>query len=187
MSGLLKKSSLQEGPQVIGPLFRTDAIALPAPARPSGGAPERLDAASAGVERHARLLDRIAGELVDERARLLSEIRPELLQLVLAIAREVLGREVAADPSVIENTLSQALQNLHFATRIVVRLHPDDLALLESNPEQWRPQTAQLEWLPDPAIERGGCMIESDRGGFDATLEAQLRTLHQALAAEYNG
>lgn len=189
MRVLLKKSSLDDGPQAIGPFFRSDSPSAAAPVPPAvGHAPEAVqEAAPAGVDRHARLLDRIAAELVDERARLLAEIRPELLHLVLAIAREVIGREVAADHSILENTLAQAVQNLHFATHIVVHLNPADLEFLKSRPAQWRPQTSQLEWAPDPAIEQGGCIIESDRGGFDATLEAQLRTLHEALAAEYNG
>jgi flagellar assembly protein FliH len=68
-----------------------------------------------------------------------------------------------------------------------VRLHPDDLAHLQEHQATWREQAAQLEFVADPEMERGGCRLDSDRGGFDATLQTQLSTLHEALAASYNG
>lgn len=105
----------------------------------------------------------------------------------MSVAREIIGHEVRADPAVIEHTLTQALQNLHFATRIAVRLHPDDLVHLQEHAAVWEQHTPALEFVADEEIARGGCVLESDRGGFDATLETQLKTLHEAMLAAYNG
>ena len=179
MRGVLRQSELQGRVGVIRPFHEEiePARTRAAPAPPDAGDPER----------HLRLLGRIAEEMVRERARLLAQIRPGILELALAIAREIIHHEVTADPTVIEQTLAQALQNLHFATKIVARLHPDDLAHLQEHQAAWQQQAAQLEFIADPSIERGGCRLDSDRGGFDATLQTQLATLREALAASYNG
>jgi flagellar assembly protein FliH len=175
MGGLLKREDLPAG--AIRPFVEAEAPVNPETRVTPAPTP------AAGVERHVRLLERIAEEMVRERGRLLADIRPEVLGLVMAVAREVIGREVAVDAAIIESTLAQALQNLHFATRIVVRVHPDDAAHLQEQLAAWQRQTAQVEFVADPGIERGGCRLDSDRGGFDATLQTQLETLHEALIA----
>ena len=181
MGALLKRDELPGKIGTIRPFYEAPPVAASQPREPvAARGPEP-------PERHLRLLQRIAEEMVRERARLLTEIRPEVLELVFRVAREIIQREVAADPAVVEHTLEQALQNLHFATKVVVRLHPDDLAHLQEHQAAWREHTAQLEFVPDPEVERGGCRLDSDRGGFDATLQTQLSILHEALAASYNG
>lgn len=183
MGGLLKREELQGKVGAILPFCEAPPAPPPAPLPRAAEPPADADAPA----RHLRLLERIAAEMVRERARLLTEIRPEVLGLALAVAREIVGHEASANPTLIEHTLTQALQNLHFATRIIVRLHPDDLAHLQQHQASWRDHTAQLEFAADPAVERGGCLLESDRGGFDATLQTQLTTLGEALRASYNG
>ncbi len=160
------------------------------PAREKAPAAERQTppVALPTEQRHIQLLERIAEEFVREREQLLNALRPELLRLALAIAREIIGYEVSCRPEIIENTLAQALQNLHFATHVVVRLHPEDLAHLQAHSRlpQLSP-SLQLELVADESIERGGCVLASDYGGFEATLEGQLQALREALAASYLG
>jgi len=40
-----------------------------------------------------------------------------------------------------------------------------------------------MEFLADPSIEMGGCIIETSAGRLDAKLETQLSRLSQALLA----
>jgi flagellar assembly protein FliH len=177
---LLKKHELDQLPMDVRPLYaNAPPVPLTAAALPVAPAPVSEPAA----DRQARLLNRIVGEFVRERERLLDEVRPELLQISLAVAREIIGHEISVDPGVIEGTLRECLGELHFASRVVVRLHPDDLAYLRRRPEVEEDQTGEIEFMADTSIERGGCLIESDRGGVDATIETQLRLLGQHLRA----
>lgn len=175
---LLKRSQL---------LGRLDDVRLlyeptpPAPPPPSPLPPEPTPVESDVVARHARLLNRITSELLAERSRLLTELQPDLQRLVLAMAHQIVGHELATNPLIIETTLSQALQHLHLATRITVRLHPDDLAHLQAHPDALALHPAELDLVADPQVERGGCRLESDRGGIDCTIETQLRLLAERL------
>lgn len=137
------------------------AAVAPAPAPP----PEAVvaNAPADPLAQHVRLLNRVVTELVRERQRLLTELRPDLLDLALSIAREVVGHEAQVDAAVVEHSLSQALQRLHFASRVLVRVHPEDHAHLLMHPEVWQAQGRELELVADETIDRGGCYLESDR------------------------
>jgi flagellar assembly protein FliH len=139
------------------------------------------------ADRQARLLNRIVGEFVRQRERLLEEMRPELLQISLAVAREIIGHETTLDPTIIDQTLQGCLSEIRFASRVVVRLHPDDLAHLRQRPRTEEEQAGGIEYMGDTSIERGGCRIESDRGGVDATIGTQLRLLGQHLGVSMTG
>ena len=103
------------------------------------------------------------------------------------MAREIVGHEVSADLSVIEHSFAQALQRLHFATKVLVRLHPEDLAYVQEHPQLWQAHRGELEFVADPALERGGCYLESERGGIDNTLATQFQSLRRQLAQAGGG
>jgi flagellar biosynthesis/type III secretory pathway protein FliH len=106
------------------------------------------------------------------------------LELTLALAEVVIRHEVNCGPDTVRETLQAALEMVGENRSLKVRLHPEDL----ENIEQFLPQleqrlgaTTQVELEGDPAISRGGCLVESDSGMIDARLEAQLEALRQQL------
>ena len=61
---------------------------------------------------------------------------------------------------------------------VAVHLHPDDLAMLRAGADNG---DAAVQWVADPAVGIGGCILQSQQGGLDARLETQLRTLAELL------
>ena len=132
MGSLLKKAQLAAQSDDVRPLYMPAAapvlsLAPPVPVAEAGDGGE--------LDRHLTLLSRVISETVAARERLLMELQPDLLALVLALVRAIVGHEASSDPSVIEHTLTQSLTQLHFATRITAHLHSDDLAHLQERPE----------------------------------------------------
>ena len=191
MRSLWKREELETRHTPVTPLYDTALLEpqVPETSILPGAAEPAADNTSEAVARHLRLLNGLATALVRERARLLTELRPEVLRLTVLVAREIIGREVALDPSLIERTLEEALQRLNEASHIVARLHPEDLAFLReraaSLPEGQR--GPPLELVADESVARGGCRLDSERGSIDATLETQLRLIHEALQGEGGG
>jgi flagellar assembly protein FliH len=187
MGGVWKREDLQARAAIVRPLYgpcaeveeRSEVVAP----QPAPLAPQESSAGEAARARQLRLLNNLATSLVAERGRLLSDLRPEIVQLALAIAHEVIGYEAAVDRRVVEHALQGALERLNSAARVVAHVHPADLAELKSLP----PETLGcvddqvLELVADENIERGGCRLESDRGAVEATLDMQLRLLGEAL------
>lgn len=181
MTALLKRDDVTQSGQSIKPFYDWDLLLEPVVNPAEAAAP--LPAPNELIARHARLLNRISTELVQQQERLLDELRPHVLKLALELARAIMGREVAST-SVIEHSLQQALQQLHLATRVTVRLHPDDLAYVQAQQTEPSEQVPVLTFIADPAIDRGGCYLQSDRGDIDARLATQLAHLGQALGVD---
>jgi len=72
------------------------------------------------------------------------------------------------------------------ARDVVVRLHPDDAAILErAAPDvAARAGRASFTVKADASIERGGCVVETDLGELDARIDVQLDALARALAPD---
>lgn len=110
-----------------------------------------------------------------------TEVEQELAQLALAIARRVIAQELATQPQHIITAVRQAAAALPAATRkLRVQLHPDDVALLREL------DAAEADWqlVADPAIQRGGCVLESERSRLDARVETRLAAMIDAVLGD---
>jgi flagellar assembly protein FliH len=61
---------------------------------------------------------------------------------------------------------------------ISLHVHPDDAVLLQASASE-----AGVDWVPDPEIALGGCILRSTDGGLDARLETMLAACKAALLA----
>lgn len=130
------------------------------------------------------------GEVTEEvvRARVLKEKfleenEPEILRLVVSIAEKVIGQTVLQHKDVFREVIRQALEK-SLGDRIVVRVHPEDLARLTSEDLTFKgvlDKTRQIHFREDASIERGGCIVETEIGTIDAQLEVQLKAIKKAL------
>lgn len=108
------------------------------------------------------------------------EVELQLSQLALHIGSQLLQRESRTDPDVIRQLIQQAVSYLPVASRdIKVRMHPDDMLLLQ----QAGIEVEQQGWqaLADHGISRGGCYVESATAQVDATLETRLQEIFDQL------
>lgn len=123
------------------------------------------------------------------RERVLREIEKDVLKLAVRLAEKIVGREIDEDNETIKDIVSTALQNARQKERITIRVNPSDLQLVQKNSEQFKTtaQTKFIDFVADPRIEKGGCLIESEVGTVDARLETQFRVLERALLAQADG
>jgi flagellar assembly protein FliH len=112
------------------------------------------------------------------------EMAKSLAAAAVALARQVVRSELAARPEQVAVVAEEALETLLLSARhITVRVHPDDHALVaQSAAETLAARGARL--LADTAITRGGCLVESDIGIIDASIEARWRRAAAALGSE---
>ncbi|HEX9306740.1 MAG TPA: FliH/SctL family protein [Anaeromyxobacter sp.] len=119
----------------------------------------------------------------EERDRLLRDAGREVVELAIAIARKVLGRELAAGDAVAA-LAANALAEARARRQVAVRVNPADASELRSAHGALAAVLlhAPLEIREDASIERGGVVIETEAGRIDAGIEAQLDALARALA-----
>ena len=129
-------------------------------------------------------LEHAAKQVAINRERWLAEWESSALQLAVAIAGRILRSELAVDPERGRAMISDALQTAAGSTRLRVRLHPEDVAMLGNRAEDVVKSLAscgEATILPDETIERGGSIVETQHGVIDARLETQLDRILQEL------
>jgi flagellar assembly protein FliH len=106
----------------------------------------------------------------------LRDLEARLRETVLALCAPLLG-EFAADQAALARRVEIAAGMLaRAADERVIRLHPEDLALVGARlPEDWH-------FEPDPGLERGALRVEGAAGGVEDSPAIWLRALREALA-----
>lgn len=100
------------------------------------------------------------------------------------LARQIVRSELNARPELVAQVAQEALDTLLMSARqITVRVHPDDHALvMQGASEVLHERGARL--LADPAIARGGCLVESDIGVIDASVAARWKRAVASIGCE---
>lgn len=106
-----------------------------------------------------------------------TEVERELLTLAMALARQIVRRELKTDPTQIIGIIRDAIAALPVAAREVrVHLHPEDAAIVRQN---LAPTESERAWtiVEDPVMARGGCQITTATSRIDARLETRLAAI----------
>jgi flagellar assembly protein FliH len=110
-----------------------------------------------------------------------AEVERELLTLAMALARQIVRRELKADPTQIIGIIREAIAALPVAAREVrVHLHPEDATVVR---QHLAPTESQRAWgiVEDPVMARGGCRITTATSRIDARLETRLGAILSEL------
>jgi flagellar assembly protein FliH len=138
----------------------------------------------AGSQRAEAMLRRLAqtlDELAGLRSTIIRQTERQMIKLSLAIARRIVLREVAVDGELMLALARVALDRLEARTPATIRLNPEDATLVGRATETLG---NHVTIVADPSITRGGCLVESEFGAVDASVEAQLQEVSRALVGE---
>ena len=146
------------------------------------GHAEGVKSGEEAVANRARRFDELLNALAEPFDKLDEEVEKELVELAIAITKQLFRREIRIDPSHVIGVARDAIRLLPIASRNVhVHLHPDDAALVR---ESLTPAENEPAWtiVEDPLIERGGCNVITDNSRVDASnasrLSAAIRSLN---------
>jgi flagellar assembly protein FliH len=147
------------------------------------GRQEALEGARGEITERLALLDALVATLDQPLRRLDDQVEREVVTLVVAIVRQLVRREIRADPGQIVGVVREALGILPVASRNVrVLLNPDDATLVR---DVYATSEGELNWkiVEDPVVARGGCRVVTETSQVDATLESRLGALIAPLLA----
>jgi flagellar assembly protein FliH len=122
-------------------------------------------------------LVRSTGEQLDG---LQQQMAQALAGAAIELARQIVRSELTTRPELVASVSIEALDTLLLSARhITLRVHPDDHALVAAGAtDDLAARGARL--INDMGVTRGGCVVESDLGVIDASIEARW---HRAAAA----
>jgi len=127
------------------------------------------------------------GALLEAFDRQLGEIDQQAAQAVARIAvqlaRQVLRSELQLRPELVAQVAGEAVNAVMLSARhISVQVHPQDLPLVaEGATEALDARGARLQ--ANPAIERGGVLVQSDVGAIDARIASRWAQAAKAMGS----
>lgn len=121
-------------------------------------------------------LDRTVRAFLDERTAYFARVEGEVVQLALAVARKILGREAQLDPMLLTGLVRVALDGMQGRPAVRVRVAPEHLAA-------WQVVTFRDDVLvePDAALGKDECLLVTEVGEARLSVEAQLKEVEQGF------
>jgi len=163
----------------------------------------RYDARSEALKETRGVLDARLREIVEEEQAAFAEARAHLLQqieqtaaerlieieqdltaLVAMMAEKVIRQKVEADDGVVLDVVKATIEQAAGADRFVLQVAaPDEELVRRATAEllALADGAEQMEIVADEAIGRGGCIVETERGRFDARIESQIELLAEEI------
>lgn len=123
---------------------------------------------------------RAAEELLRYRRDMRRSTEQELVRLAVTIARRILRRELSVDPNALSGIVKAALESLEAREANCVRVHPEDVALVERCLAECGIGD-QIKVSADPQLARGSAILETAHGSLDASVETQLEEIERGL------
>lgn len=152
------------------------------------GHKEGLAKGEAEARKNAQRIAQIAQGLSKPLQELDEQLEHELVDLALAIGRELVRRELAARPEQVVDVVREAVGLLpSSSSSIRIFLHPEDAKLVREALSLSEDESRDWRIIEDPVLARGGCRVETDRSRIDATLEKRLETVITELFGEGEG
>ncbi len=150
------------------------------------GRQEALEQTRAALEQAVTLLETALDTLAAPLEQIDREVTEHLVEMVIAVARHLVRRELRTDPGQVVAVVREAMEVLPTgAGNIRIFLHPEDAVLVREALSIREGGEGQRPWeiVDDPVLTRGDCRICSDHSFIDATLEKRLNR----IAAEMLG
>lgn len=127
-------------------------------------------------------LGEAAEELRTHEARWLANLEENVAALAVVVARHIVQREVTADPALLRTLVDGALAQFPVDHAVTVRVHPEELQAVRTLQGEAGVPLAELRWVADPAVGRGGCLVEGRERILDGRLDVALERAYRALA-----
>ncbi|MCZ6544292.1 MAG: FliH/SctL family protein [Chloroflexi bacterium] len=112
--------------------------------------------------------------------------REDVLKLALAMGEKITHRVIEAEPAAVVDQVAEALALLAKPTAVTISINPADRSILQSvlgDLVESMNLCTHIDLRDDPEVSRGGCVVATDRGHIDATIDRQIQRITDTLLA----
>ena len=133
---------------------------------------------------HLHAVYRLADEAANAKAALIAAAEDEIVELVIEVARKVIGEVVELNPTTVVHVVAKAIEHANTGDVLTIRVNPRDVELLR---EYWadalgdNPGNRRWQILADRRVKPGGCVIDTQTGSVDAQIDTQLVQIKYAF------
>jgi len=166
---------------------RAEADKIRQEAREQGFAEGKIEGEAAGRELYEERLKSFTAlmqGLEGQQGQILRQHEGEMLILIKAMVDRLVQHEVSVNPLVIQSCLKNAMEFVVENSTVRIHLNAEDLARIKKasleNPGFFE-GSGRIQLVEDPGISVGGCLLRTDFGEIDLTLENCREKLYAAV------
>ena len=112
------------------------------------------------------------------------EIEKEVVELALAIAKQVICQEITLNPDIVVCVAREALARVEDPGKVKIKMSPSDLEFIKETRSRLSDLIENIDNVTLEAeenVQSGGCIIETDLGEIDARIERQLQAVEESF------
>lgn len=138
---------------------------------------------SEGLAQGAKDAASTAIRLLEQGGSIEAKLAEEAAKLALAICKTVIGEAVKVDPALVRKVAERALQQSIAGDTVTIFVHPDDSEQINSALDHLRRLAGGAKVLveTDSMLTRGGCLVRTEYGEVDASIELLIGSVAQRL------
>jgi flagellar assembly protein FliH len=166
-----------------------EAEQVRAQARLAGEAEGRAAGLAAARAQSAQALEALARALQsieDLRSEVVAAVERDSVELSLRLCEQIVAGAVEVQPERVLDVARGALRRLADRHRVTVVVNPADLELISESVEGLKAELGGIEHCAvqtDRRVGRGGAIARTEAGEIDASIEAQLHSAREIVAA----
>ena len=112
-------------------------------------------------------------------------IAPDILEISVDIAKKIIKKELETDPQVLINTIVDVLKAVSKnEPKVTIRVRPQAVQYIKDTIPNITYQygiDSKINIVADPSVEDGGCVLQTNNGIVDASVDTQLEIIKKAL------
>lgn len=112
-------------------------------------------------------------------------LAPDILEISVDIARKIVKREIEQNPQLVLDSILDVLKGIsRDESRISIKVNPDQVSLVKESIPEIISSTGldiKIGVFGEESIQTGSCIVYTNNGIVDATIETQLEIIKEAF------
>ncbi len=119
----------------------------------------------------------VINEVVNQKVNIFKQAERVVVDIILGFVKRVVNTEIKTNPDVIKGVTKKALEHIESIQNLTIKVNPLDIKKVKDEIQFWSPVNKNIEKASveeDSRIAQGGCVISTEAGTVDASVETQL-------------
>ena len=129
-------------------------------------------------------LDDAMTSIEQEAGRWIASAEENICALAVTVARQLIARELTADPALVVRLVQAALAEFPVSERLRVRMNSADLHVIADalSTDERALGSRMIRWSSDPRLAPGSCLIEGHERIVDGRVDTGLERVYRRLS-----
>ena len=136
------------------------------------------------IEQNQAAITEAVYALVSAHETLSEKLCARAVELAVVVARRVIARELQTRPDIVTDLVREGLEVLNVHDKVRVHLGPEFAVLKEALVSHFAASGTMIDAILDTTLPPYGCVVETEVGSVDESIESRLSTLLDSLASQ---